>query len=460
MLAAALIAGCPDLAAAQDWTFESGTLRGWTRTGTAFDNQPTFWDNIRTRRPGETAGQEGSWWIGTYENRPVRGHAPGDVQGDGPVGALLSDPFTIRTGFVSFLLGGGSDITRERVELLVALRGGEQPPPMRPDGIGGRISLPDGDYSVRVTAAGEGREAMRLVQWAIVRYAGRKARIRIVDKGSGDWDHINVDDFEFADAAIATVVPGAVLTPRTGRFRITARGFRVNHQSYDDALNRDGWGDEVFVRADVFQAQPGGDLVRGATLRTVKIGELVTGGSYPTDDPAIGRGGALRGSDLPLMIWQGPLTEGGGAVVILPSIWEWDGAEADAEERRWETSLRPALAARQGDIARLMSQHPAGGESPRFRVSLSMPITDEGTRPIGSPGRRNPSVPMAVNAIVLTYKTAQALADNLVVESLIDEGTIVYDARRLPRGVLPVEFNDGPGLDGWYTLYVYVERLP
>lgn len=45
--------------------FEDG-IGGWEKTGTAFDNQPTFGDNP-TARDREPAKQQGDWWIGGTE---------------------------------------------------------------------------------------------------------------------------------------------------------------------------------------------------------------------------------------------------------------------------------------------------------------------------------------------------------------------------------------------------------
>src|SRR5688500_13348485 len=39
--------------------------------------------------------------------------------------------------------------------------------------------------------------------------------------------------------------------PRRARYRVVLAGGRVNHPTYDNPLNLDGWGDEIFVTADV-----------------------------------------------------------------------------------------------------------------------------------------------------------------------------------------------------------------
>ena len=48
--------------------FEHG-IDGWKRTGTVFNNQPTFGDNPTARNRGQPSKHQGDWWIGGYENR-------------------------------------------------------------------------------------------------------------------------------------------------------------------------------------------------------------------------------------------------------------------------------------------------------------------------------------------------------------------------------------------------------
>jgi hypothetical protein len=542
----AAVAACPagaGAAATQDWGFETGALQGWSRSGSAFDSQPTFGNNIEPRRPGERPGQAGDWWIGTFENRPGSAYPAGGTQGDAPVGALLSDPFTLRRAFVHFLIGGGADMNQVRAELLVELRPGEIPPPMRADGVGGMIRLDDGDYTVRVSAAGRDEEAMRRVAWDVRADIGRKARIFIIDNASGPWGHINVDDFQFADAPlatlvagppVATVVPGAriaaalpaapianVITAvpvtdavtavpvgpagpgaqppgRIGifapgdppdpssaaRFRLTARGFFVQRQSEDDAFERDGRGDEVYVRSDSFvvgaaglaagpsaRSETIGDrfLAQGGSSRpqwgsaATEIGGFVTGDDYPTSTPWAPRPGIVRTGELPLAVWEGELIRGGDAVVIVPSIWEWDDHGASFEERQWDLLLGPAL---EGGLSSLREAietgRPGSAATPALRDIVSLPIGDQSTRPIGS--RASGRGQMQVPVIVLSYDSAAALAGrrfpNARVGVTSDGVEFDHDGPPLPAGVLPVQFHDQDGLNGDYILYLYLERLP
>ena len=98
--------------------FENG-LDDWEKTGTAFNNQPTYGDNPTARNRGQPAKQKGDWWIGGAENRPSNASQAGLMQGDSPQGTITSPPFEITGNNISFLIGGGCDINSVRAELIV-----------------------------------------------------------------------------------------------------------------------------------------------------------------------------------------------------------------------------------------------------------------------------------------------------------------------------------------------------
>lgn len=152
--------------------FEGGSKTGWTQTGTAFDNQPTYGDNPTARQRGQPAEMEGLYWIGGYEDRPYPASRAGKVQRDGPQGTLTSSPFVILGDEITFLIGGGcKKIThgKVRVELLV-------------------------EGKVRQTAFGRCTETMKRQKFHVGAYKLRFAQIRLVDHSSGGWGHINFDD--------------------------------------------------------------------------------------------------------------------------------------------------------------------------------------------------------------------------------------------------------------------------
>ncbi|KAL9183329.1 hypothetical protein ACHAXT_005116 [Thalassiosira profunda] len=218
------IVGSPHSAAKTrtTWNFETGDLQGWSATGTAFANQPTFGDNSKHRAvysghgnaashsSGESQSSRlrGRYYIATFEDRsgsddnyqePDPGLSAGSTQGDDPTGTLTSDPFIVLGKSISFLIGGGCDHLTSYVELLV-----------------------DGFPSLRAT--GKCSERMDRVHWDVSTFIGRAAQIRIVDDechGSQkvccffvvvpvkirvltpiflrmQWQHNNVDDFTFS----------------------------------------------------------------------------------------------------------------------------------------------------------------------------------------------------------------------------------------------------------------------
>ena len=83
-----------------------------------FNNQPTFGDNP-TARNREPSKHQGDWWIGGAENRPSKEAQAGTTQGDGLIGTLTTPLFRIIGRKISFLIGGGCDVTVIRAELLV-----------------------------------------------------------------------------------------------------------------------------------------------------------------------------------------------------------------------------------------------------------------------------------------------------------------------------------------------------
>jgi len=179
------------------WNFETGNLIGWAAMGNAFNGQPTYGDNTRFRmgynwnsnlssnakrsRP-QSSNILGRYFIGTFEQRPgnefdiTKPHPDydqGNAAGDEPIGTLTSDPFLILGDYVSFYIGGGCNHLHVYVELLV-----------------------DGFASMRAT--GKCSERMDKVTWDVRAFINRAAQIRIVDAATGQWGHINVDNFEFS----------------------------------------------------------------------------------------------------------------------------------------------------------------------------------------------------------------------------------------------------------------------
>ena len=142
--------------------FEDGTLNDWTATGKAFEGQPIKGDTVSPRRADMKSNHAGQYWIGTYEKA-----------GDDPQGILTSVPFKVTHPFASFLFAGGNH-ANTRVELV---RAGAQKP----------------IFSI----SGDETETLRPVVVDLKEHLGQEIVIRVVDEQSGNWGHVNFDDFRF-----------------------------------------------------------------------------------------------------------------------------------------------------------------------------------------------------------------------------------------------------------------------
>ena len=143
--------------------FETGTLKDWTAEGDAFKDQPIKGDTVFARRSDSHSRHQGQYWIGGYEKYT-----------DKPQGTLTSVPFKVTHPWASFLVGGGPHLMETCVEL---------------------IALPGKEVFFR--ASGLEEEDMRRVVVDLSKYKDKEIQIRLVDKHSGHWGHINFDDFRF-----------------------------------------------------------------------------------------------------------------------------------------------------------------------------------------------------------------------------------------------------------------------
>jgi putative membrane-bound dehydrogenase-like protein len=142
--------------------FETGTLKDWTAEGDAFRGQPIKGDTVFPRRADMKSQHQGQYWIGSYE-----------LTGDQPQGTLTSVPFKVTHPWASFLVGGGPHPTT-CVELV-----------RRDTGV------------VFSRTAGLEEENLRRVAVDLRPHLGKEIFIRLVDRHSGHWGHLNFDDFRF-----------------------------------------------------------------------------------------------------------------------------------------------------------------------------------------------------------------------------------------------------------------------
>jgi len=139
--------------------FETGDLRDWTAEGEAFAGQPVKGDTVDARGRGMKSQHAGAFWVGSYE-----------VKGDEVQGTLRSAPFVLAKPFLRFLVAGGSK-AGTRVEVVRRDTG-----------------------AIVFQAAGDDTEELKPVVADLSAHLGKEVFVRVVDRESGPWGHVNFDD--------------------------------------------------------------------------------------------------------------------------------------------------------------------------------------------------------------------------------------------------------------------------
>lgn len=134
--------------------FEDGALDGWDVRGKAWGRRPV---SRPLPKQGPVRRYGGRYFASSFHG------------GDPSTGILRSPAFDIDGSRLSFRLSGGRDQARLRAELHVA---GE----------------------VVKSATGNGSERMEEITWNVAPYAGKRARLVLVDDAKGSWGHLNVDE--------------------------------------------------------------------------------------------------------------------------------------------------------------------------------------------------------------------------------------------------------------------------
>ena len=215
-----------------------------------------------------------------------------------------------------------------------------------------------------------------------------------------------VDASKSGATMVTGIGGGSGARPVGKRYRVSVIGFWAARQTYDDPLQLDGKGDEVYLAAHVAHLDTTReDVVEHAVLRTDVMGDVNGYGDRIRVGAANGDGGAggiLSGDRIPtrtlapanakgntrgfpFVLFEGELIPGASALVVTPTIWEWD-ANAELLER-WVISrdLRLAELVKPELLAMsLASTHYGAMEvtAPALSIETNM-FGDARDRPIG-----------------------------------------------------------------------------
>lgn len=309
----------------------------------------------------------------------------------------------------------------------------------------------------------------------------------------------------------APASPAPTPTPVSGRYRVVANGFSVVHESFDDMLSRDGKYDEVYGGFAMFHFdRKTGDLLDRDLRRTKVLGDinnfpdrlragtasgmggLKAGDSYPDAGHARYRGqdGSEPNSQtFPFKVWEGTLTDGADAAVILPTMWEqdndgspydlWFQAEVASASQIWfdPTVQQAAKQTALGVVA------PPGSVTPNMTPTFNAgAVAASGFfAALGQPwvgalfaGSRDRPIGMVSSGVVPALPRRAIVLTREIIENALNGSRVMPNPASLappdmwllayldvPVGVIPVLLRDGPGaeLQATYVMYLQVERM-
>jgi hypothetical protein len=175
--------------------------------------------------------------------------------------------------------------------------------------------------------------------------SGTRYTLQAVGPGQHEWTlaSLGEDRKPLTDWAMWSKVRLTV-GANSARYRISLAGFRVNHETYDDPLERDGKRDEVYAAAVLHRFnRKTGELLDSRALQSKVVGDWSGHRDRIAQGSASKDGGLMTGDVVPsgwdqqstlptpypgwfpLVLWEGSLTDGEDVLAIRPTLWEWDG---------------------------------------------------------------------------------------------------------------------------------------
>lgn len=148
--------------------FESEAYEKWTVTGTAFGDGPT--------PTSQMAPYQGD--VNAQGQRVVNSHSArrgGNLSAtDSHIGSMISKEFAVERDYIRFRIGGGAHPGQTCINLLV-------------------------DGAVVRSTTGHNNNRMRIERFDVREFAGRQARLQIMDGVKDGWGNIGIDEIVFTD---------------------------------------------------------------------------------------------------------------------------------------------------------------------------------------------------------------------------------------------------------------------
>lgn len=251
-----------------------------------------------------------------------------------------------------------------------------------------------------------------------------------------------------------------------GRIRVTVNGFRVHNQTWDHALQLDGKGDEIQVRCPVSIVDKDGKKKLAVNRNSYVYGDvtglghqvggsasdeggLVSGDNVPNGTEPHERAGDPTAFEMPMLLYEGDLTEGTDVLIAAPSLWEIDGQADGAKE--WLSLTQREFSKVADKVAPLLGPEAVAiAEGIDLGIDITVRMQDAdlfgsaGDRPIGMQEQGEKTYMFEPQVLVMDLEKARWMAEQ-------NTG--------LGPGVIELSFEDDDRLRGEYSLFVQIEAL-
>ena len=266
----------------------------------------------------------------------------------------------------------------------------------------------------------------------------------------------------------------ANLSVSRGRYRLSISRIRVNHESEDDPLQSDGKGDEVYLSVAVLEGGAKGLKMGPSRLVTsTQIGDTngfsgvrIRGGTQSTS------GGLRTGDEVPLspplLLWDSTLTDRIDAVLVAPTIWEYDGRglRETKVHYEWLKVMQPHGARiltnwiryqEPSDWASVFRTGPVKPQDLRQMLgvcacAISVRDADHWARTSDAMGGYNRPIGLNNEIHSPGFRPRAAVVTVPTAEASLAGGKGAIE--------IPIQYRDGVTGSGDYTIYVLLERVP
>lgn len=278
-----------------------------------------------------------------------------------------------------------------------------------------------------------------------------------------------------------------------GHYRVSLNGFRCNNSTWDDQLNRDGFGDEVFFQIEYRYVDGNGEPVGEPNRRVTRTigapgdGRIVfgsardifgnlqfgiaSGDEFPGPRPYERREPFPNPEDVPpLLIWEGDLVsdwEGDhtdywigrrvtheNIVFITPTIWERDPGEDMLEGWvRWQAAADEKFGPKAKEIVSGIWPLTAPiFDAVSLGIQTGLSLFDilgrAGSRPVGTQISQTGAGEFELSFTPIVLDLSQARAEEIIARN---EG-YGFGIRQYP-------YRDSNIADGDYVFWLQVERI-